>query len=114
MDRRSSAALLPRLVGFAPGAPYDRDIPTIAELRFPGYAATNWYAAVVSAKTPTEIVERLNAIFVKALNAPDMRAAYAQQGMKTLASCSAAAAGHIARETELWKKVIADTGIRLE
>src|SRR5436309_3736576 len=32
-------------------SPFDPDIPTIAELGFPGYAATNWYAAVVSAKT---------------------------------------------------------------
>jgi tripartite-type tricarboxylate transporter receptor subunit TctC len=57
-------------------SPFDPDIPTIAESGFPGYAATNWYAVVVSSKTPPEI--------------------------------------RIARETEIWKKVIADAGIRLE
>jgi tripartite-type tricarboxylate transporter receptor subunit TctC len=95
-------------------SPFDPDIPTIAEQGFPGYAATNWYAAVVSSKVPPEIVATLNAILTKALNAPEVREAYGQQGMETLASTQAEAAAHIARETEIWKKVIADAGIRLE
>jgi len=95
-------------------SPFDPDIPTIAEQGFPGYAATNWYAAVVSSKVPPEIVATLNAILTKALKAPEVQAAYAQQGMETIASTQAEAAAHIARETEVWKKVIADAGIRLE
>ena len=50
----------------------------------------------------------------KALGAPEVRAAYGQQGMETLAGTQAEAAAHIARETEIWKKVIADAGIRLD
>ena len=95
-------------------SPFDPDIPTIAEQGFPGYAATNWYAAVVSSKVPPEIAATLNAILTRALNAPEVREAYGQQGMETLASTQAEAAAHIARETEIWKKVIADAGIRLE
>ena len=37
-----------------------------------------------------------------------------QQGMEPPASTASEAAAHIARETEIWKKVIADAGIRLE
>ena len=95
-------------------SPFDPDIPTIAEQGFPGYAATNWYAVVVSSKVPPEIVATLNTILTKALKAPEVREAYGQQGMETLASTQAEAAAHIARETEIWKKVIADAGIRLE
>ena len=95
-------------------SPFDPEVPTIAELGFPGYAATNWYAVVVSSKVPREVVATLNAIFTKALNAAEVRAAYAQQGMETIASTADEAAAHIARETEVWKKVIADAGIRLE
>ncbi|HEV3489202.1 MAG TPA: tripartite tricarboxylate transporter substrate-binding protein [Reyranella sp.] len=95
-------------------SPFDPDIPTIAEQGFPGYAATNWYAVVVSSKTPPEIVTTLNAILTKALGAPEVRTAYGQQGMETLASTADEAASHIARETEIWKKVIANAGIRLE
>ena len=95
-------------------SPFDPDIPTVAELGFPGYAATNWYSIVVSSRVPPEIVAALNAMLTKALRAPDVQAAYAQQGMETLASTAAEASAHIARETEIWKKVIADAGIRLE
>jgi tripartite-type tricarboxylate transporter receptor subunit TctC len=95
-------------------SPFDPDIPTIAEQGFPGYAATNWYAVVVSSKVPPEIVAQLNAILTKALRAQEVQAAYAQQGMETIASTQAEAEAHIARETEIWKKVIADAGIRLE
>ena len=75
---------------------------------------TSRYAIVVSSKAPPEIVATLNTIMTKALGAPEVRAAYGQQGMETLASTQAEAAAHIARETEIWKKVIADAGIRLE
>ncbi|MFO1158741.1 MAG: tripartite tricarboxylate transporter substrate binding protein [Reyranellaceae bacterium] len=95
-------------------SPFDPDIPTIAEQGFPGYAATNWYTVVVSSKTPPELVASLNAILNKALAAPEVRAAYGQQGMETLGGSAADANAHIARETEIWKKVIADAGIRLE
>jgi tripartite-type tricarboxylate transporter receptor subunit TctC len=95
-------------------SPFDPDIPTIAESGFSGYAATNWYTLVVSSKTPPELVAALNGIMNKALAASDVRAAYAQQGMETLGGTAADAASHIARETVIWKKVIADAGIRLE
>ena len=95
-------------------SPFDPEIPTIAESGFPGYTATNWYAIVVSSKVPPEIVATLNTIMTKALLASEVKAAYGQQGMETLASTSAEAAAHIARETVIWKKVIADAGIRLE
>lgn len=95
-------------------SPFDADIPTIAEQGFPGYAATNWYCVVVSSKTPPELVAALNELFNRALAAPDVRNAYAHQGMETLGGSQAEAAAHIARETAVWKKVIADAQIRME
>ncbi len=95
-------------------SPFDPEIPTIAELGFPGYAATNWYAAVVSSKVPPDVIATLNTLVTRALAAPEVRAAYGQQGMETLGGTTADAAGHIARETEIWKKLIADSGIRLD
>lgn len=94
--------------------PIDPDVPTIAESGFPGYAATNWYALVVSSKVPRDNVAVLNALMTKALDAPAVRTAYAQQGMTALGGTIDAAAAYIARETETWKKVIADAGIRFE
>ena len=74
-------------------SPFDPDIPTIAEQGFPGYAATNWYAVVVSSKVPPEIVAQLNAILTKALKAQEVQAAYAQQGMETIASTAGRGGG---------------------
>ncbi|HEY4169190.1 MAG TPA: tripartite tricarboxylate transporter substrate-binding protein [Reyranella sp.] len=94
--------------------PLDPDVPTIAESGFPGYAATNWYALVVSSKVPHENVVILNTLMTKALAAPEVRNAYAQQGMVTLGGTIDEATAYIARETETWKTVVADAGIRFE
>jgi len=95
-------------------SPFDPDIPTVAEQGFPGYAATNWYCAAVSSKTPPEIIATLNTILNKALTAPEVREAYGKQGMETLGGTVADAVAHVARETAVWKKVITDAGIQLE
>jgi tripartite-type tricarboxylate transporter receptor subunit TctC len=94
--------------------PFDPDVPTIADSGFPGYSATNWYALVTSSKVPRDTIAALNALLTKALNAPEVRAAYAQQGMVTIAGTVEQAVAYIARETEVWKKLIADTGIRFD
>ena len=69
---------------------------------------------MVSSKVPPDVIATLNTLLTRALNAPEVRAAYAQQGMETLGGTTAAAAAHIARETEIWKKLIADADIRLD
>ena len=46
------------------------DVPTIAESGFAGFEAPAWWAVLASAKTPPEIVARLNAEIVKALKDP--------------------------------------------
>ena len=73
-------------------SPFDPEIPTIAEQGFPGYAATNWYCLVVSSKVPPENVATLTTLMNKALNAPEVQAAYGKHGMETLAGTAAEAA----------------------
>lgn len=94
--------------------PFELDVPTIAAQGFPGYAATNWYVVVVSSKTAPELIGALNAMLTRALAAESVRAAFAHHGMETLPGTPAAAAEHVARETAIWKKVIADADIRLQ
>jgi tripartite-type tricarboxylate transporter receptor subunit TctC len=93
---------------------FDPDLPTVAASGFPGYAATNWYAFVTSSKVPRDVVASLNALLARALEAAEVRATFGQQGMVTLGGTVDEAAAHIVRETEVWKKVIVDAGIRLE
>ncbi len=90
------------------------DVPTIAESGYPGYEATNWYAFVAPAKTPRDIVERLNREIVKVLNAPDVREQLLKNGMEPMPGTSEALARHIDREFRVWGRVVKEAGIRAE
>jgi len=56
-------------------------IPTIAESGLPGYDYANWNGVVGPTGMPKEIVARLNAILVKAIETPEMREALHRQGL---------------------------------
>lgn len=60
------------------------DVPTVGE-SFAGIEGTNWYGVFVPPGTPKPIVEKLNAVFVKALNEPDIRDRLAKAGEQVIA-----------------------------
>ena len=82
------------------------DVPTIAESGYAGFEATNWYAYVLPAKTPGEIVDRWNRELVKILNDPAVRAALLAQGMEPAPSSREALAAYIKREYDTWARVV--------
>jgi tripartite-type tricarboxylate transporter receptor subunit TctC len=90
------------------------DVPTIAEQGYPGYQATNWYAYVAPAKTPKDIVARLNREIVKTLNDPETHAAILKQGEEPTPSTPEELAQHMAREYATWGRVINEAGIPKE
>ena len=90
------------------------DVPTIAEQGYPGYEATNWYAFVAPAKTPKEVVARLNREIVRTLNEPETHAAILKQGEDPTPSTPEELAKHMAREHATWGRVIKDAGIPVE
>ena len=53
------------------------DVPPVAEL-YKGFEIDTWWGLVAPAGTPKTTIERLNAAFVGALNAPEVRAKFAQ------------------------------------
>jgi tripartite-type tricarboxylate transporter receptor subunit TctC len=56
------------------------DVPTLAEAGLPGYEFVGWYSMVAPAGTPREIVATLNRNFIKALEAPAVKANIAAEG----------------------------------
>jgi tripartite-type tricarboxylate transporter receptor subunit TctC len=54
-------------------SPIFPDVPTIAELGFPGFEASVWYGVVGPAGLPPAVVARLHAEVEKALAAPEVR-----------------------------------------
>jgi tripartite-type tricarboxylate transporter receptor subunit TctC len=90
------------------------EVATIAEQGYAGYEATNWYAYVAPAKTPRNIVTRLNRDIVRTLNDPETHAAILKQGEEPTPSTPEELAKHIAREHATWGKVINEAGIPKE
>jgi len=90
------------------------DIPTIAEQGYPGYQATNWYAYVAPAKTPKDIVARLNREIVRTLGDPETHAQILKQGEEPTPSTPEELAQHMAREYATWGKVVKEAGITAE
>jgi tripartite-type tricarboxylate transporter receptor subunit TctC len=87
------------------------DVPTIAEQGYPGYQATNWYAFVAPAKTPKDIVTRLNREIVRALKDPETHAAILKQGEEPTPSTPEELAQNMKREYDTWGRVIKEAGI---
>ncbi len=90
------------------------EVPTVAESGYTGYEAMNWYAFVAPAKTPKEIIDRLNRVIVKALAAPDVVALLDKQGLEPSSSSPEELGRYIKSEYETWGKVVKQAGIKAE
>lgn len=89
------------------------ELPTLASV-YPGFECDNWYAVFVPAGTPREIVGKLNAELLKALQSPDMRDFIIREGAEPIGSTPEELAAYFAREVEKYAKVIKAAHIRLE
>lgn len=49
------------------------EVPTMEEAGLPGYEVVSWYGLMAPARTPPEIVARLNSAVIKVVSAPEMR-----------------------------------------
>lgn len=91
------------------------DVPTIAEQGLPGFQFTTWIGLAAPAGTPPAIVNRLHAEMAKALAMPEVKEAFAKQGMEVAPSASPEAyAQHIRGEQERLANVIRGAGIQPE
>jgi tripartite-type tricarboxylate transporter receptor subunit TctC len=90
------------------------DVPTVAEIGYPGYQATNWYAYMAPAKTPKDIVARLNREIVKALGAPEVKDLLNKQGLEPQPSTPEELARHIDSELKTWGRVVKEAGIKVQ
>jgi tripartite-type tricarboxylate transporter receptor subunit TctC len=90
------------------------DVPTVAESGYPGYEATNWYAYLAPARTPKDIIDRLNREVVKTLNDPKVREDLHKQGVEPTPTTPAELAKTIERELDTWGKVVKASGMKAE
>ncbi len=90
------------------------DVPTIAEAALPGFEVTTWFGALAPAKTPREIVVKLNAEMVKILNMPDVRKRLLEVGAEPVGNTPEQMAAQIKQETETFAKVVKQAKITAE
>jgi tripartite-type tricarboxylate transporter receptor subunit TctC len=91
--------------------PYLPDVPTIAELGYPGYEISSWQGVFAPAGTPKEIVAKINGELVRMLNAPEVRTRISQEGADPVGSTPDEFAARVRSEIAKWSKVIKDAGL---
>jgi len=91
------------------------DVPTLAEVGFPGMRAAQWVAAFAPSAVAADVVETLRKAFVAAMSVPEMQAAFARGGMVVpRRSALADAKGWLRDEIASWRRDVQDTGIVVE
>src|SRR5262249_17920221 len=87
------------------------DVPTIAELGYPGYEISSWQGALAPAGTPRDIIDKLNAEMVALLNEPEVRARIKHEGAEPVASSPEQFDHRISTEVAKWAKVVKSAGL---
>jgi tripartite-type tricarboxylate transporter receptor subunit TctC len=90
------------------------DVPPLAELGLSDFESVGWFGLVAPAGTPADIIQKLNAAFVKALNDPAAAEKIRVLGAEPAPSSPESFARFIQSESMKWAKVIADAGIKGE
>jgi tripartite-type tricarboxylate transporter receptor subunit TctC len=88
------------------------EIPTIAEAGFPGFEAPAWWALLASAKTPPEIVKRMNDELNKVLQNPEISQKLSAQGIEISGGSVDKAKTFIDKQIDTWAKVVRDNNIK--
>ena len=89
------------------------DLPTVAESGLPGFNVSSWYAFLVPAKTPPDIVWKIHTDTIAALSDPTVKIRLQELGVLVIGSTPAELARHLKSEMEKWEPVIKAAGISI-
>jgi tripartite-type tricarboxylate transporter receptor subunit TctC len=90
------------------------DVPTVAELGYPGYEVGTWYGVLAAAKTPTPNVTRLSTELARAVTQPDIREKLLALGIEPVGSTPEQFTEHLRREIARWTPIIEKSGIKTD
>jgi len=90
------------------------DVPTLAELGYPGVLAELWYGMLAPAATPREIVARVHDDMTTTLALAEVKGALAAQGMEVAPSSPDEMAALMRRDAERWAGVVKRQGIKAQ
>jgi tripartite-type tricarboxylate transporter receptor subunit TctC len=90
------------------------DVPTMAEAGYPDIEGEAWFAVIVPARTPKEIIALLHGEIVKIIALPDMKERMATLGFVPVGSSPEVCAAQLRTEAAKWAKVIREAGIKAQ
>jgi tripartite-type tricarboxylate transporter receptor subunit TctC len=90
------------------------DVPTIKEAGIENSEVTTWYGLLAPAKTPRDIITRLNAEWNRVAALPDTRQKLQNAGFETMTSSPEQFADLIREEVPRWAKVIKDGNVKID
>jgi tripartite-type tricarboxylate transporter receptor subunit TctC len=90
------------------------ELPTVAEAGVPGYAAESWYGLFAPAKTPQDVIDRLNKSAAMAVQSEAFQRLGVNEGLVMVARPPEELERYFRGEEARWRKVIQDAGIKVE
>lgn len=109
-----SGRLRPLAAASARRNPLLPELPTFAELGYPGIEAGLWYGLLAPANTPGNIIRKLNAEVNFILARPEIRKRFAAQGAETMGGTPEQFAQFMHEERERWGVVVKRVGIKIQ
>jgi tripartite-type tricarboxylate transporter receptor subunit TctC len=110
----TSGKLRALAVAAAQRLPQLPDVPTMAEAGVPGVEINSWSGILAPAKTPAEIVAKLNREIINALQVPEIREKLASQGAVVVGSTPAEFASYLAQEHAEYGRLIKAISLKLD
>ena len=114
VPRMKSGKLRAIAMGSAKRSPDLPELHTVAESGVPGFEYVIWYGLFAPAKTPKEIVEKLNTEVVRTLKDPETVRELASRGAEASPTTPEAFAKYLREDQERWRKVVKTAGIKLQ
>ncbi len=109
-----SGRMRPLAVTSSKRSPDLPNVPTVAESGYPGFEAPAWWAVLAPAKTPPEILKRMNEALNTVLKMPDIAKKLDAQGIDVVGGTPEAARVFIEKQMDIWAKVVKDNGIKAD
>ena len=95
----------------APAAP---ELPTVAEMGFPGYEVSVWYGLLAPAGTPAATINRLHSEIVKIVQLPEIAERWAVLGAEPAHNTPEQFAAFLKNDLVKWTKVVRDSGAKVD
>ena len=109
-----SGRMRPLAVTSSKRSPDLPNVPTVAESGYPGFEAPAWWAVLAPAKTPPDILKRMNDALNSVLKSPDIAKKLDAQGIDVIGGSPEVAKVFIEKQMDIWAKVVKDNNIKAD